>query len=167
MLDMRHMSGQNQNRVIDWLITERENGGLLIDPPFQRGSVWTEAQRVAWIETIIDDLPRPPLFLNHGDYEAGAYGDKLVVIDGRQRLEAIFAFVDNALVVRGERWTDQPERFHRRFALAVCPVVLTSFATEAECIALYLRLLRCGTAHTEADVQRAQAELEAATAAKE
>lgn len=159
MLQIQHSPGDVMASTIRYLLVVREEGRLFVDPPFQRGSVWSHEQRVAWVETLLDDLPRPPLFINESSRGAGPYGDTAVVIDGRQRVEATLAFIDGGLQVRGERYPDQPEVFKRTFKGLLMPVVRTQFKTERECQELYVKLLRCGTAHTEDEIARAEAML--------
>ena len=64
-------------------------GILILDDSFQRKTVWTKKQKSQLIESLLLGIPIPYLYL----YE-GKYGN-LIVIDGRQRLSAIFQFLDN------------------------------------------------------------------------
>jgi uncharacterized protein with ParB-like and HNH nuclease domain len=66
-----------------------KKGVLILDDSFQRKNVWTKKQKSQLIESLILGIPVPYLYL----YE-GKYGN-LIVIDGRQRLSAIFDFLDN------------------------------------------------------------------------
>lgn len=68
---------------------EGARGVLILDDSFQRKTVWTRKQKSQLIESLLLGIPIPYLYL----YE-GKYGD-LIVIDGRQRLSAIFQFLDN------------------------------------------------------------------------
>jgi len=160
----RHV-GELSNRTIGWVVMEREGrcsscktDRLVIDPPYQRGSVWTVPQQQAWIETILDNLPRPPIFVNQRDWVKldHTYMDGTVVIDGRQRLEATFGFLADEFPVRGEYWSEQSETFHNKFMLLPFPTVLCHFETERECAELYVRLLRTGTAHSEEEIAKAE-----------
>lgn len=158
-LEQTRMNGRAMETPLSWYWRLQEEGQLMVDPPFQRGAVWTPAQREAWIITLLEDLPRPSIFLNESMRGEGAFGDRAVVIDGRQRLESIFAFMNDELLVRGEKWSDQDIVFQRGFKMIPMPVILTQFKTERECMELYVRLLRCGTAHTESEIAKAEAML--------
>ena len=61
-------------------------------PQYQRGSVWTEVQRQLLIDSILRGYDIPKLYLrelaNHSTYE-------FEVVDGQQRLRAIWDFMDN------------------------------------------------------------------------
>lgn len=64
-------------------------GILILDDSFQRKTVWSRKQKSQLIESLLLGIPIPYLYL----YE-GKFGN-LIVIDGRQRLSAIFQFLDN------------------------------------------------------------------------
>lgn len=82
----------------------------LLDPPYQRGDVWTEDQRVALIESWLRGLPAGVVILadrgtekwrkaNPGrdPYEAG--GAFWAVIDGKQRLTTALLWFGGELAV--------------------------------------------------------------------
>ena len=66
-----------------------ERQEIIIDPDFQRLFVWGIKEKSELIESILMGIPLPVLYLfeqNDG---------KLQVVDGRQRLTAIFQFMEN------------------------------------------------------------------------
>lgn len=62
---------------------------VILDSDFQRESVWNLQQRRELIESILMGLPLPIFYFNQDK------SGRLIVIDGRQRLNAIFSFLDN------------------------------------------------------------------------
>lgn len=67
---------------------------LVLAPEFQRHSVWPHAAKAYLIDTILNDRPIPLLFLQRiSSAQTGKPG--FSVIDGQQRLRAIFEFIDN------------------------------------------------------------------------
>jgi Protein of unknown function DUF262 len=64
-------------------------------PDFQRRDRWTNEKRSRFIESLIMNVPVPPVFL--GEEEYGKY----VVLDGRQRLTAAYRFLQNELRLEG------------------------------------------------------------------
>lgn len=58
-------------------------------PDFQRRDRWNTERRSRFIESIIMNVPIPPVFLGEEDY--GKYS----VLDGRQRLTAVYRFLRN------------------------------------------------------------------------
>jgi len=60
-----------------------------LTPEFQRRNRWDDERRSRFIESIIMNVPIPPVFLGEDEY------GKYVVLDGRQRLTAISEFLKN------------------------------------------------------------------------
>lgn len=72
-----------------------------LDPEFQRRHRWDRLQKSRLIESIIINVPIPPIFL----YEVG-YA-KYEVMDGLQRLTAISDFYQNKFALEGlEEWPE-------------------------------------------------------------
>ena len=131
---------------------------FVLDPPFQRGAVWSHDQKVAWIETLLRGLGLPAIFVNQFPEEHESYAFKEVVIDGQQRLRATAEFMTDKFRVRGELWSEQSTLFHRQFChtRSMCNVVMCKYDTLKECAELYLKLLTAGTAHTPAEIKKAK-----------
>lgn len=132
--------------------------GWVLDPPFQRGAVWTLKQKVAWVETLLRGLGIPSIIVNQFPREHPVYGFREVVIDGQQRLRATADFMLDKFRVHGELWSEQTQYFQRNFIMtqSVCSVVYCRFETDAECAELYLKLLQSGTMHTPLEIKKAQ-----------
>ncbi|WP_338501944.1 DUF262 domain-containing protein [Erwinia aphidicola] len=75
------------------LITEAyrdyKNGKFIINRKYQRKLVWTIEEKQKLIDSIVRGYPIPLILLAH------TKDDKYEVIDGMQRLDAIFTFIDN------------------------------------------------------------------------
>lgn len=135
-----------------------EDPAWIVDPPFQRGSVWTARQKTAWIDTLLRGLGIPAIIINRFPKEHPVYGYKEVVIDGQQRLRATAGFMEDQFKVRGERWSEQSRAFQRSFYMtqSICSVVYCGFKTDRECAELYLKLLQAGTSHTSSELAKAR-----------
>ena len=71
-----------------------DQGQLTLAAEFQRNSVWPRAAKAYLIDTIIKDRPIPLLFFQRvSSAQTGRPGYS--VIDGQQRLRAIFEFLDD------------------------------------------------------------------------
>ena len=66
-----------------------------LSPEFQRRNRWDKKRRSRFIESIIMNVPVPPVFLGEDEY------GKYVVLDGRQRLTAISEFLRNTYRLEG------------------------------------------------------------------
>jgi hypothetical protein len=68
-------------------------------PEYQRRHRWDEIKRSQLIESILMNIPVPPLFLFENEY------NKYEVMDGRQRLDTLVDYLDNGFPLRGlEFW---------------------------------------------------------------
>ncbi len=92
---------------------ERKLGNFIV-PPFQRPPVWTEEQKVRFIESIWHGLPL-------GSYVVNRTLDLRRVdnwlLDGQQRITAIVEYVNDAFPVLGLRWSELAQVDHRSFAM--------------------------------------------------
>jgi len=84
-------------QTIAWFSDLRDGGGLILDPPFQRKSFWSQKYRDLFIDTVLNGFPSPPIFLHVEVSDTGS--SKYFVVDGKQRLETIFRFMDKEFAV--------------------------------------------------------------------
>lgn len=78
---------------------------IKLNPDFQRRDRWDNKKRSRFVESIIMNVPIPPVFLGEDKY--GQY----VVLDGRQRLTAIHEFLKNSYPLEGlEVWSELNEK---------------------------------------------------------
>lgn len=84
-----------------------------LKPDYQRRITWDNKKRSKLIESLIINIPIPPIFLYEYDY------DKYEVMDGLQRITAIIDFYDNKYrltgleewkELEGKRYKDLPEK---------------------------------------------------------
>jgi hypothetical protein len=68
---------------------------LNMTPKYQRKSVWGTEQQSLLIDSILKNIPIPPVFLRESIDKKGI--TTFEVIDGKQRLTSIFKFIDNQL----------------------------------------------------------------------
>lgn len=74
---------------------DNSNGIIKLDDSFQRNTVWTRKQKSQLIESLLLGIPIPYIYVYEGK------NSNLIVIDGRQRLSAIFDFLDNKYSLTG------------------------------------------------------------------
>lgn len=126
--------------------------GLNLNPDFQRAHVWTEPQQAAYVEHVLKGgwASRQILF-NCPSWRMG--GKDVVLVDGKQRLEAARKFMRNDLVVFGkykrDDFTDSPG------ALVACfRFCINELETRAAVLQWYLELNAGGTPHTKAELEK-------------
>jgi len=65
---------------------------LELAPPFQRKPVWSIRNKSFLIDTILNDLPIPEVYMQVKTDKDG--NTKYIVVDGQQRMRAILEFID-------------------------------------------------------------------------
>ncbi len=82
-------------------------GDLVLDPIFQRRKVWDDARASKLVESVVLEVPLPVFYL------AESADGTREVIDGQQRLSALFRFLDNQLSLGGLK--ARPELIGKQF----------------------------------------------------
>ena len=67
---------------------DAKNKRIILDSDFQREDVWNNERKAELVESVLMGLPLPIFYFNQDKY------GRLIVIDGRQRLTALFDFMD-------------------------------------------------------------------------
>ena len=75
-----------------------QNHTLVVNPDFQRRDVWTANAKVFLIDTILQKLPIPKVYLRQ-KVDLQTKRSFREVVDGQQRLRAIFEFAADRLVL--------------------------------------------------------------------
>lgn len=78
-------------KTVDELTELFDKGRLDLTPDFQRNSVWPGPAKAYLVDTILNDMPIPLLFLTR-EKDTNSNRLKYRVIDGQQRLRAAIAF---------------------------------------------------------------------------
>lgn len=74
---------------------------IILDSDFQRESVWKPSQKAELVESILMGLPLPIFYFNQDKL------GRLIVIDGRQRLTALFEYMSNDWALKGLKVLDE------------------------------------------------------------
>lgn len=134
-----------KNSTIMLLYSERDR--IQLDPEYQRfGSVWTKEKKQLLIDSILNDYDIPKIYFHKIDNsEVSDARYDYAVIDGRQRLETIWSFMDgefmlsndfdyqkdSSINLAGLSYGDLAERYPRiriKFDSFVLPVVAVETA---------------------------------------
>jgi hypothetical protein len=91
-----------KNSTITFLYSERDT--INLSPDYQRaGGVWTTEKRRLLIDSILNDYDIPKIYFHTlSNTIQSKTGFKYAVIDGRQRLETIWDFMDGKFVLSDE-----------------------------------------------------------------
>lgn len=136
--------------------------GLELNPDFQRGHIWTEAQQIAYMEFLLRGgrtarviYFNSPAFGRGGEY--GDLPDTLLCVDGLQRLTAGLRFIRNEIPVFGAYYKDYEDSlgFHRGFRFNI-----NGLKKRSEILEWYIQFNSGGTVHTEEEINRVKDLLE-------
>jgi len=150
---------------VSWRYIERQiermgegPGGLDLDPDFQRAHVWTQNQQREFVEYQLmgGEVSRDITF-NGPDFRRGGKAP-VVLLDGKQRLEAVRSFLRNELTVFGQTCKDfgRLPWMDYRFRFVVCEL-----QSREEVLSLYLKINAGGTPHSSEELTRVRRMLEA------
>lgn len=84
-------------QTISWFWDLHQRTLLDLDPPYQRRSVWNQSYKDYFIDTVLNSYPAPAVFLYQEISPEGT--SEFAVVDGKQRLSALFDFAKNRFPV--------------------------------------------------------------------
>lgn len=145
-------------KIDDW-VTDLE---LELDPDFQRAHVWVEQQQIRYVEYVLrGGISGKDIYLNHPGW-MGTFKGAFVLVDGKQRLNAVMRFLRNEIPAFGSVYSEYTDRLplHASFTFHI-----NDLKTRAEVLQWYIDLNAGGVAHTEEEIEKVRALLtqEAAT----
>jgi hypothetical protein len=158
------MQADIDKKTVDALLKWRKAKMLTANPEYQRGEVWTPAQKKRLVDSVLRGYPIPLIYLHHIKTEvAGAKREDFEVIDGQQRINALYEYSEGAFkcfdpVADAEEarfpsfieeqpcpWGRKPfdeleEEYRTRFLATELSVVLIQTAIPNEARDLFIRL---------------------------
>jgi len=88
-----------ERKPIKWLYDQQNSGHLTVDNTFQRRYVWVHKNQVQLIESIISGYPIPEIYLWERETDPVSGTTKHSIVDGQQRLGAIFDFLNDKYIL--------------------------------------------------------------------
>ena len=149
----QHMSSTAGSPIFNWREKQnpnhfgyREVMGYFL-PPWQRGLVWTQDQKVKLIESLW-------LGLNIGTYTFNrvGHGTKFdnLLIDGQQRMWALQCYLSDEFPVFGYRWSEITDADRRGFEFSRHFHCYITNSEDEEYLRSYYNMMNFGgTAHKE------------------
>ncbi|MGW2058096.1 DUF262 domain-containing protein [Streptomyces sp. NPDC001840] len=134
--------------------------GELVIPAFARPMVWSQTQKSQFIESLLLEMPVPPLFLSENQ-ETYQYS----VLDGAQRLRAAISYLHGEYALTGLtglisaneiHFDALPIRMQRHLRMSTMRAVIMSSASSSNVQAeVFSRLNTGGTALTTQELRNA------------
>lgn len=152
--------------LVRWVENAERDDKLLLCPDFQRGHVWTESQQCRYIEFLLrGGRTGRDLYFNdpswHRSVPAGHYND-FVVVDGLQRITALRRFIHDEIPVFGSFYSEFRDSL--RLSTDTVRVHINDLKSRREVLTWYIEINTGGTPHSEEEIRRVQALLDAESA---
>lgn len=132
---------------------DRPGGILVLDPDFQRHHVWNEEKQCRYVEYILrGGKSSRQLHLNCASWYSGPKEEKIELVDGKQRLEAVRRFLRSEIKAFGS--------YYKEFTDTRCMTgpdfvfCMNDLKTRAEVLQWYIDLNAGGVVHSEEEIQR-------------
>ena len=118
------------------------------NPDFQRPPVWTTGQKQLLVDTILREYDVPKLYWR----KVGTKPDRYDVVDGQQRLRAIWSFFDgefrcakdaepiDELAIAGYSYDELPDDLRTQFDVYPLDIVILDETDEDEVREMFIRL---------------------------
>lgn len=138
-----------------------EGYNLDLNPPFQRGHVWNDEQRVKFLEYMLRDGKINPIYFNCKNFQMfRTTKPEMVVVDGLQRLTTLLMFIDDKIRVFKELDEDGLGFLYSEFDLfrlssdSSIRININDLEDDKEILQWYVDLNEGGTPHSKEEIDR-------------
>lgn len=95
---------------------------LVVNPEYQRGAVWTIAQKKKLVDSVLRGYPIPMFYFHHIQQVAGKLvSQRFEVIDGQQRIDALSEYCEGAFKLFDPEKDAAESRFPEFIKRQPCP----------------------------------------------
>lgn len=133
-----------------------------MDPDFQRGHVWNQEQQRRYVEYVLrGGQSGRTVYWNHPAFESrksahSDLDDRLLLVDGKQRIAAVIAFLHDEIAPFGARYSEFDNEADRRVMANRCTfrMNVNELQTRAEVLQWYLDINDGGVVHSPEEIAR-------------
>lgn len=140
--------------INSWMEDQATYFNLDLDPPFQRGYVWTEFQKRSYVEYILrGGMSGKDIYWNCTGWKDVIKNSPLQIVDGKQRLNAVLEFLNNKFKVFGHYY----HGFEDKLSLldASFNVHVNDLIDPKDVVEWYISMNTGGSVHTPKDFKPA------------
>lgn len=125
---------------------------LQLNPDFQRGHVWTKAQKIAYIEYLLrGGKSGKDFYFNHPGWMKNFKGE-FVCVDGLQRITACLAFLNNEIPAFGYLLEEYDDNI--RMADVMLSIWVNDLKDKKDVLEWYLEMNSGGTPHSQEEFEK-------------
>ncbi len=111
-----------KTKTVEELLQLKTANMLYANPEYQRGAVWTPAQKKRLIDSVFRGYPLPLIFLHHISKQvAGAKREDFEIIDGQQRINALHEYREGSFKTFDPVKDEEEARFPSFIKDQPCP----------------------------------------------
>lgn len=140
---------------LDGLLRTLERWKPEMNPVFQRDVVWDENQSVAFVEFFLKfghlNLNVNNIYFNQPRWGDEFVNNKMVIVDGKQRLTALTRFLENDLKAYGKHFREFEGRLSDETTLKLHVMDFTDMKLV---YTWYLAMNTAGTPHTQDELDK-------------
>lgn len=140
------MEFKSQAFTVSDLYNWYRSGELFLQPKFQRRKIWKPIAKSYLIDTLLRGLPMPKIYYRM-QVNPSTVKSVREIVDGQQRLDAIFGYVDNQFAVRkshgeagGKRFRDLDPDVQNRILYYDVAADLLIGADDAQVLQIFARI---------------------------
>lgn len=131
---------------------------LILDPDFQRAHVWNDEKRIRYVEFILrGGQSSRDVYLNCSTWMT-TYKTPLVLVDGKQRIEAVRRFMNNQVPAFGHLYKEYEDKL--KITGPDFMFHVNNLKTRREVLQWYLDINSGGVIHTEKELAKVKRLLE-------
>lgn len=134
------------NTTIESLIHRCLSSGIDMNPEYQRGNVWTEEEKQAFLNSIFMHAEIGRFVIRSRECDANVDFDKFLyeIVDGKQRLSTIIDFYLNRLAYKGAYYNELSAKDRRCFLNTNISLADMDNATKEDALRVFLMVNQSG-----------------------
>lgn len=132
-------------------IEDEVKEGLVLNPDFQRGHVWTKEQQERFIEFYLMGGNIGTIYFNAPNWTSVSKDGTYVCVDGLQRTTAFIDFYYNRVKAFGHYFNEFDGKFRDEIGIKIN---VNNLKTKAEVLKWYIEMNGAGTPHSESELDR-------------
>lgn len=147
------------NTTIESLMSKHYHFGIEFEPPYQRGFVWTQADKDMLLESIFMGAEIGRFVLKHCSDEEWRNNPNVSyeIIDGKQRLLTLLSYYENRWAYKGVFFNELSNADRRRILDTNVSVAEVRNLSHNDTLKLFLRLNRGGRAVSNEVIEHVEA----------
>lgn len=106
---------QPDKKTSKWIVDNYRKELLIVDNSFQRNYVWLKKHQISLIETILLGYAIPEIYLWIIDTDPSTGETKYSIVDGQQRIGAVFDFIDGKFSLNSSSLSDECASYANKY----------------------------------------------------